>query len=193
MNRQQLRALHLAGTVAVPQRFPELGKILLGNRSVATPSSTTDLFGVEHLLNPKLWIRRWFRMADVKAVFLPQDPRCVDLQDGSWLLGEEVSAVLPTLLESRNQCTHGITYVAEQAPTLMQVEVGMTAAESVEYYPPLPDDRTRDHYQLGRPARPAPHHWDPCASRAWDPCSASEKADLECQTHAWDPCSLRLW
>ena len=36
----------------------------------------------------------------------------------------------------------------EQAAAFMQVAVGMTAAESVEYYPPLPHDRSVDHYRL---------------------------------------------
>lgn len=42
----------------------------------------------------------------------------------------------------------------------MRVEVGMTAAESVEYYPPLPHDRSIDHYQLNAARPDTPHVCD---------------------------------
>jgi len=42
---------------------------------------------------------------------------------------------VPLLFES-------IIYLPETAKVLLRVETGMTAAESVEYYPPTPGDRS---------------------------------------------------
>ena len=38
----------------------------------------------------------------------------------------------------------------------MQVEVGLTAAESVEYYPPMPGDRSMDFRAFCTSTRPGP-------------------------------------
>ena len=83
----------------------------------------------------------------------------------------------------------------------MQVEVGMTAAESVDYYPPLPDDRTVDHYAMGK-AGPegvsCTDAADPCSLVMQDPCSmfAARGGPRQSETQqqqTFDPCSKLIW
>jgi hypothetical protein len=149
--RRQAHALHLAGTVSVPPTFPELGKLSLdrGACCVAPHGKTApaDVLCVEQELSPRVCICRKFLLSDVSAVFIPRDPGNVSLSDGSWLLTGEINQ-LERMEASSGGGLLGIAYVAENAQSLLQVEVGMTAAESVEYYPPLPDDRSANHYQF---------------------------------------------
>jgi hypothetical protein len=42
----------------------------------------------------------------------------------------------------------GIVYVRENASSMLELQAGLTAAESAEYYPPLPDDRSVNHYNM---------------------------------------------
>ncbi len=174
MNREQWRAMQLAGTVSVPQRFPQLAMIsFLTNATDAGEADVNlECLVVDHVINAKLRIRRSFRISDVSAVFLPQSNDCVDLQNGEWFLGGEITKGLPTALGNRGGTARGIAYVTEQAATLMQVEVGMTAAESVDYYPPLPDDRSVDHYATGQLSA---GFCEPCSAFApenfCEPCS----------------------
>lgn len=200
MNREQRRAMQLAGTVSVPQKFPQLALIAFSVNETDAGEFDIDLkyLTVDHVINAKLRIRRSFRTSDVSAIFLPWSSETIDLQDGEWYLGGEIVKALPTALENRGGIARGIAYVPEQASTLMQVEVGMTAAESVDYYPPLPDDRSVDHYAMGDPnveAGSRPNLWDPCsASFAEDPCSLSavprkRQRSQQQQSSAWDPCS----
>ena len=60
---------------------------------------------------------------------------------GTWLLGNEISAYL-----SGKDRVLGIVFVAEAESTLLEVHAGMTAGESAQYYPPLPSDRSFNHY-----------------------------------------------
>lgn len=145
--------MHLAGTVAVPQTFPDLGRLSIAPKpphlSPDTPHPGRDLLVVEHEISPKLSITRTFFLDEVAAVFVPDDPAAVRFAEGAWLVDGEI---LPGWTELRRNAASGllgIAYVREQAATLMQVQVGMTAGESVEYYPPLPHDRSIDHYRLG--------------------------------------------
>ena len=154
----------------VPQKFPELAFISFTCR----PSGAVDshdhfeFLYVEHVMNSKLRIRRWFSTRDVRAVFVPSDPAHVDHSCGHWFLGNEVFSALPTALENGDGSIRGIVYVPEHARTLMQVEVGMTAAESVEYYPPLPDDRTADHYQFDQARELESSVGGPSYRPSWD-------------------------
>ena len=132
MNREQRRAMQLAGTVAVPQKFPQLAIISFSMNETEAGECDVDFkyLTVDHVINAKLRIRRSFRTNEVSAVFLPWSCDDVDLQNGEWFLGGEITKALPTVLENRGGVARGIAYVPEQAATLMQVEVGMTAAES---------------------------------------------------------------
>jgi hypothetical protein len=152
----------LAGTVAFPSTFPELGVLSFechAARADGVNDSTGDVLKVEQFLSPKLTMTRTFLASDVAAVFLPAKPERVDLRDGKWLLGDEVAKIADA-----SKCDHqvlGIVYVREQASTLLQVEIGMTAAESAEYYPPLPDDRSVNHYRFENPAGASPTGFGP--------------------------------
>jgi hypothetical protein len=149
--RRQAQSLHLAGTVSVPPTFPELGKLSLERAAccVAPHGATgpADVLCVEQEMSPRVCIIRKFLVSDVSAVFLPRDAGSVNLSDGTWLVAGEINQIEKL---GGNSCGGllGIAYVPESARTLMQVEVGMTAAESIEYYPPLPDDRSLNHYQF---------------------------------------------
>ena len=203
MNREQQRAMQLAGTVSVPQKFPQLAVISFSiNGTEATDRrARLEYLAVDHMINAKLRIRRSFRTSDVTAVFLPQSRDCVDLLEGDWFLGGEIEKRLPTVVDNRGGRAWGIAYVPEQAATLMQVEVGMTAGESVEYYPPLPDDRSVDHYELGTAshgAEGAVGSPEPCSLTAGDPCAAFAMQAGSRQSHAedqeaFDPCSSLIW
>lgn len=152
LSARQFRSMSLAGTVAVPQTFPELGRISIVLKSSRRPSGVKDagrdLLVVEHELSPKLTISRTFFLEEVAAVFVPTDPAKVDFEDGTWLVADEVGDGWPSPTNGSSKKTLGIAYVREDAATFMQVEVGMTAAESAEYYPPLPGDRSVDHYRF---------------------------------------------
>lgn len=155
MNREQRQAMQLAGTVSVPQKFPQLAMIsfVMSVTEAGEAEVSLEYLVVDHVINAKLRIRRSFRASDVSAVFLPHNNDGVDLQNGEWFLGGEIADSLPAALGNRGGTARGIAYVPELAATLMQVEVGMTAAESVDYYPPLPDDRSVDHYAMAGPGK----------------------------------------
>ena len=144
INDEQIRTMYLAGTVSVPLIFPELGKITAGRQS-EDPASPL-LLRVEHRISPRLMIARSFLLSEVAVVFIPNDPHCVDVNRGRWLVNGQLESVLLPQGDASVEVL-GIAYVLERARTLMQVEVGMTAAESVDYYPPLPGDRSLDHYK----------------------------------------------
>lgn len=151
--RRQLRSFALAGTVPIPCPFPEVGKLSLVPGGLVygktREPAQEDVVVIEHLQSNRLLVRRSVLLRDVAAVvFLPID------RDDSWFFGPEIGKEL----EARANCNRddlllGIAYAREHAPVLMQVEVGMTAAESAEYYPPVVGERTDDHYSLqaGRP------------------------------------------
>jgi hypothetical protein len=151
LSRRQLQAMMLADTVAFPPAFPELGRLTYHRRgvtdSISSSTRESDLLVVEQHPSPKLTISRTFLTRDVAGLFIPKSYSAVDFNHGTWLLGAEI-AELEALAKSLESPLMGIAYVHERASTLLQVEIGMTAAESAEYYPPLPDDRTSNHYNF---------------------------------------------
>ena len=72
MNREQQTAMQLAGTVSVPQKFPQLAIISFSTNGtdVDDGNGGLDYLAVDHLINAKLRIRRSFRTGEVSAVFL---------------------------------------------------------------------------------------------------------------------------
>jgi hypothetical protein len=167
LSREQRVALTLAGTVALPSPFPCLGELRLSTDIPqgykATPADLTAtaanpvFLSTTHRISPKLRITRFVNLEDVSAVFLPDCPSAVSLNAGTWLLPAEVRAETLDRLNRRPTRTRkddafrlgiGIIYVAETANVLMQVEVGMTAAESAEYYPPLPGEKGSNYHDF---------------------------------------------
>lgn len=181
MNREQLRQLAVAGTITIPATFPRLAEIWL-KRDLALPLACGDqqltyLVAIERP-SVRVTIKRIIPVADVRAVFLPRNPKCVNLNDGSWLLGTEVEMGLNLHAVNHGRVL-GIVYVAEQTPTILEVCAGMTAAESSQYYPPLPVDRSINHYDPYRRQRSAasqaPLAWpsqesDQTVNRDWLMC-----------------------
>jgi hypothetical protein len=166
LGENHLRSIALAGTIAVPSPFPALGRI-----DVSTYGITKDEVGcledptsfdaiqffrkvlveIVHEVNPRLTITRVVKLCDIAAAFLPTDTSQVSLSNGQWYLSAELEAlVLEKLSELSTQdfpalvplLFETIVYLPETAKVLLRVETGMTAAESVEYYPPTPGDRS---------------------------------------------------
>jgi len=150
LSADEVRALYLGGTVPVPSPFPETGVIKLRENLIRPGMDIRrSALSVIHAISPKLTITRTFLLKDVSAVCITAggDPR-----HGLWLLGPAIEKQLKDLKQSskkKDLPLRGIAYVKEDARTLMNVSVGMTAAESVDYYPPLPGDRSRNHYCVG--------------------------------------------
>ena len=151
-SRDQLRSFFLAGTVPIPSPFPALGKISLnlhaGDVQQAPEELPLDALVIEHQQSPRVTIARTVLIDDVQAVFLPGDPEDFNLLGGTWYFQPEIKKCLVAAL-SENVDAKGIVHVPEGARVYMEVGVGMTAAESAEYYPPLAPERSDAHYQLG--------------------------------------------
>jgi len=151
MNREQLRQLALAGTVTFPATFPRLAELRLESLQglpigpPGGPVSTMMLLVATERPSAKVTITRKLAVAQVAAIFLPHNVHNVRSDDGYWFLQGEVAEGLSALL-NQSSSLHGIVYVAEHCSTLLEVQAGMTAAESAQYYPPLPCDRSHNHY-----------------------------------------------
>jgi hypothetical protein len=163
LTRQQRVSVDLAGTVAVPSPFPAVGELRYASDPVPSgPVTDPAALGrsvyltVSHRISPRLTITRTIPVDKVTAIFLPDDQQSVDLSCGRWLLAPDVLADVNYRLgkpRSRSKDDRwflgcGIVYVPESAGLLLQVEVGMTAAESAEYYPPLPGDRSANYHNM---------------------------------------------
>jgi hypothetical protein len=165
-DRAQMRSFHLAGTVAIPTPFPEVGTLRLRPSALAYQGGdemfADDLVDIEHVQSHRLVIVRTVRLSDVAAVLLGECVNPIDLSAARWYFGPEVGEVLEARANDNTPgLMMGIAYVRESAPVLMRVEVGMTAAESVEYYPPVLGERSDDHYRLSGAGRKA-KDCDPC-------------------------------
>jgi hypothetical protein len=153
LSRRQLRALHLAGTVPVPSPYPEVGRISLRPGALgyecAGEGTAGDLVAVEHRQTSRVTVTRLVRLEDVAAlVLLRRARRC--RRAAVWYYGPEIRVVLEEQCNANAPgLVTGIVYVRESAQVVMQVEVGMTAAESAEYYPPVVGERSDAHYGLG--------------------------------------------
>lgn len=159
MNRENYRLLSLAGTVTFPATFPNLGQLEIVSEVV--PCSTqpggqrlAEMIVVREANSPRVTLARSIVASAVKAVFLPRNPRAVNFSEGEWLLGDEVLVGLRLRIVQGAAPVLGIVYVAEHEPTLLEMRAGMTAAESAQYYPPLPTDRGRNHYDAGFSSAP---------------------------------------
>ena len=147
--RREIQTMCLAGTVSVPQSGPPLARLSIVQCDWPAANGTSrPVLQVEHQISPKLRITRNFHLSDVAAVFMPDDSNNINLECGTWLLENEIAPHITTLERNSEHGPLGVAYVREQAATLMRVDVGMTAAESVDYYPPLPGDCSNDHYRI---------------------------------------------
>lgn len=162
VNRDEYRQMVLAGTVSFPATFPQVGRISLTLEKIpASHQPDLEFLSVTESPSARVTMVRRVLAKSVRAVFIPRDPRQVNYADGEWLLGEEVLPGLTCKLGGSSML-NGIVFVPENEPSMLNVSVGMTAAESVQYYPPLPNDPAHNHYNAwpaGSTGRSlAPHH-----------------------------------
>ena len=143
----RLRSMFLSGTVSIPPRFPDIADISFAYIGEKSPMLAVE---VTSELSAKLTIKRTFFIEDVTCIFVPDDEAVVDLKKGKWYQGEEVSNKAAG--GTGKTAMKGIVYVRENAQSLLDVQAGLTAAESAEYYPPLPDDRSVNHYCMDKGA-----------------------------------------
>jgi len=166
MNREDFKQLALAGTVTFPNTFPQLAELSL--RAVSDPtfaigkcSDNAVLLVATERPSARVTIIRSIPIADVRALLIPRELANVCIHSGTWYLGKEVEIGLRLQLNNASR-VFGIVYLAEATPTLLEVHAGMTAAESAQYYPPLPCDRSHNHYDP-QPGTLSPYVQDPCA------------------------------
>ena len=151
--KDQLRLMYLSGTVTIPPRLPDVADVTF------TVLGKKDVIVATQKLSPKLVVKRTFFKADVASIFIPSDPDNIDMTKGEWLEDKVLSKRVDECLDK--DPFKGIVYVRENAQSILELQAGMTAAESAEYYPPLPDDRSVNHYDMdsdqgfyGRHGRP---------------------------------------
>jgi hypothetical protein len=142
LSREEHRQLLLAGTVTFPATFPQLGLIHFLHESL-TSGKTLEMISVTERPSPRVTLVRRIKASSVRAIFLPRDPQHVHYSDGRWLLGSDICEFLSS---SKNGVSIGIVFVPESEPSLLHMTAGMNAAESIQYYPPLPGDPSHNHY-----------------------------------------------
>ncbi len=141
-----LRKMYLAGTISIPPSLPAKAAITVHskgpfNKQILLLKATQEI-------SQQVSVARTFFSKDVKAIFIPQGNRC-DLQNGEWHLGTvEVGDFIIQHLKSDG--FEGVLFVTENAQSLLETKAGLTAAENAEYYPPMPQDRARNDYDLKR-------------------------------------------
>ncbi len=142
-----LDVMYRSGTVSIPPRLPAVAEISFASVG-KKKSDKRDIVIATQRVSPKLVITRTFFADDVMSMFVPTDPKNVDMKTGKWYDG-------PTEMceQAGDRMKKGpvkaVIYVRENAQSKLEVEAGLTAAESAEYYPPLPDDRSANHYSMG--------------------------------------------
>ena len=170
VQRDEYRQMLLAGTVSFPATFPQVGRLSLTEESLPfLAESSVSFLSVTESPSARVTLQRRVRTAAVRAVFLPNDPRNVNYADGQWLLGDEILNGLTQLLKD-NLSLEGIVYVPESEPSMLHVSAGMTAGESVQYYPPLPNDPAHNHYNAW-PSAPAKGYASDTVSRSFFSCT----------------------
>jgi hypothetical protein len=177
LNRNEYRQMLLAGTVTFPATFPQVGKLELRSENLSVLSGKPDdILTVIETPSSRVTLSRQVLASAVRAVFLPRDPQHVNYSDGLWLLPGEIAMGLKLQLQNNCGPLYGIVFVAESEPTILHMSAGMTAAESVQYYPPLPGDPSFNHYNPnpGQNRTGGPHHRE-CSSGG--ECAAGESPE----------------
>jgi hypothetical protein len=125
----------MVGTIAIPSTFPELATIQshVQARMVGGGALDNVLQIIER--RPQWTIVRTVSVRDVVAVFTttetnPDKTRREWLDAKNWITGKR------SIRAIKGPQT-GIAYVYERARVIMNIEFGMTAADSIEYYPPV--------------------------------------------------------
>ena len=144
LSDQQKRKLFIAGTVALPPPFPQLGEIWIEREGVefcenTEYSSRVDVLCVRTSHEPFWSVERRVLLSDVAAVFIPTDPDAteIDLARGEFILGADLKcrSDVPEKHDPNDTPWRGIVFVPENARVLISSETAMTAADSLHYYP----------------------------------------------------------
>lgn len=190
LNRHEYRHLLLAGTVTFPATFPQVGRLELRTESLPVLCGTpAEILTITETPSSRVTLARQVLAASVRAVFLPRDLRQVNYSDGKWLLASEVSAGLKHHLQECTSGLFGIVFMAEHEPSLLNVTAGMTAAESVQYYPPLPGDPSHNHYNPHVGAIPPGGQFCSLGHESAS-CNLSEPPPPPCQSMLLESCNL---
>ena len=144
-SKADLRKMYLAGTVSVPPRLPDVAHLTFETSGKAFSQIT--LVKATQEVSAKVTVTRTFFLEDVKAIFVPEKGKCGDLKNGKWhtgtkAIGKEIESSVD------KEGFDGVIFVSEDAQSLLETKAGLTAAENAEYYPPLPEDRSVNHYNL---------------------------------------------
>lgn len=164
LERDQLTAYELAGTVPLPSPFPASGPVWIAFQRPAGGKPIYVFLKVIHHVAPRLRIARLVRLEDVRgirilkscepaaaaptesrrpAVAPPPADHSAACEWEQWSVADLHARVRDAVDKHEPKSDdefplfpNAILYVPETAPVLMQVDAGMTAAESAEYYPP---------------------------------------------------------
>jgi hypothetical protein len=163
LDLEQEVAMALAGAVSLPAPWPASGPISIVVTAADRQGEWTIYLRVQHRVHRRLKLTRLIDVRSVRAIMTPdgldaaQSVAASDELPSSstddWVVtpGRLLIQAIQELIggeEKRRKgkssgpveiplVDHGIIFCAESAPVLMEVEVGMTAAESADYYPPL--------------------------------------------------------
>jgi hypothetical protein len=158
LDPEQEIAFRLAGTVGLPSPYPATGSVEIV-AWVAEGGQPVEVFlRVIHRLSFQVRIARLVDLDSIRAIYAPWEsvssPPSIISQPApppspkGWTIKtaktirEEVLHRIAEEKKSKERVVirwlpAAIVYVPEAVPVLMNVETGMTAAESAEYYPPL--------------------------------------------------------
>ncbi len=144
-SKADIQKMHLAGTVSIPPRLPGVAHLTFETSGKAFSQIT--LAKATQDVSAKVTMTRTFFLDDVKAIFVPAKGESCDLKNGEWHAGAK--AVEKKIEGSVDKDGfHGVIFVREDAQSLLETKAGLTAAENAEYYPPLPEDRSVNQYNL---------------------------------------------
>jgi len=124
---------YFAGTVAIPNAFPELATIQVHKRlGLAGGGKLDDVLQITQR-KPQWTIIRTVSVRDVAGVFAttetdPDEIRRKWLDSRNWVTSQQA------ILKIAGPKT-GIAYVSEHASVIITVEFGMSAAEGADYCP----------------------------------------------------------
>jgi hypothetical protein len=179
-------AFRLAGTVGLPSPYPATGSISVVVKLARDPKDWQVFLRIVHRLNLKLKIVRLVEWDDVRGILARWKPAPETPQGAApgWSvkLGEDLRGQVYDQVQKEKKdkvegwfelkwLSEAIVYVPESAPVYMQVGVGLTAAESAEYYPPLAlcDSGLPRCDSVDRPPAAGVAAWFPCDSSLQPP------------------------
>ena len=145
LDDDQLIALSLAGTVRLPSPTPATGSISADLPDRGAPFDPSAIYlRLTHRPGPRMKIMRIMRLSDIRAISGHWFDPMTGIQEADISFHTEASIrttvqglIAQTVEPALAWPMDAAVYLPEAAPVLMRVEVGLTAAASADYYPPL--------------------------------------------------------